>query len=71
MSDRILVVPILVGCLVTACQASAEDRDFGRDVTFLRKRVKTIVLGESSDGPRVAVVPANQGRVMTSTARGE
>ena len=70
MNDRILVVPILVGCLVTTCQASAEDRNFGRDVTFLKKHVKTIVLGESSDGPRVAVVPAYQGRVMTTTAQG-
>jgi hypothetical protein len=71
MSDRRLIVPLLVGCLLMACQASAEDRDFGRDVAFLKKHAKTIVLGESSDGPRVAVVPAYQGRVMTSTATGD
>lgn len=71
MNDHAIVVPMLVGCLLTASLASAEDRSFGRDVAFLKQHVKTIVLGDSSGGPRVAVVPAYQGRVMTSTARGD
>ena len=71
MIQRILVFPIFMGCVVTAVEASAEDRSFGDDVAFLKKHVKTVVLGNPSDGPSVAVVPAYQGRVMTSTATGD
>ncbi len=49
----------------------AAERDFGQDVQFLSRHVDTIVLGQDARGPRVAVVPAYQGRVMTSTANGD
>lgn len=44
---------------------------FPSDVEFLRKHVKTIVLGADESGPRIALVPAYQGRVMTSTTGGD
>jgi hypothetical protein len=47
-------------------QAKAAERGFSEDVAFLEKYVETIVLGDKG-GPQVAVVPAYQGRVMTST----
>jgi hypothetical protein len=44
---------------------------FGYDLEFLKKYHKDlVVLGEDSDGPQVLILPAYQGRVMTSTAEG-
>lgn len=50
-----------------AATANSADNSFRADVEFLRKHVDTIVLGKAGAGPQVAVVPAYQGRVMTST----
>jgi len=50
-------------------EASAE-KSFGQDVAFLKQHVKTVVLRSQESGARVAVVPAYQGRVMTSSATG-
>ncbi len=49
----------------------ADENAFQHDVTFLRKHVETVVLAEAGNGPSVAVVPAYQGRVMTSTTGGK
>jgi hypothetical protein len=46
------------------------DLSFGEDVAFLSTHVETIVLGAESGPARVVVVPAWQGRVMTSTNGG-
>ncbi len=46
-----------------------EPDTFGQDVDFLKRHVDTIVLGAAGKA-QVAVVPAYQGRVMTSTAAG-
>ncbi len=43
---------------------------FGEDVEFLRKHTEVIVLTESAGEAQLAVAPAYQGRVMTSTAEG-
>jgi len=68
-------LPAWVGILMSISSAihAAEDRarhTFGQDVEFLRQHVALVLLGADQDGPRVAVVPAYQGRVMTSTAGG-
>jgi hypothetical protein len=44
---------------------------FGRDVAFLSQYTQTIVLKDRRGRARVAVAPAWQGRVMTSTGQGE
>ena len=44
---------------------------FGGDVAFLKEHVETLVLSDASGQARVAVVPAYQGRVMTSTDGGD
>jgi hypothetical protein len=49
--------------------ARAAQPSFDDDVAFLRQRLEVVVLGEEK-GPRVAVVPAWQGRVATSTIGG-
>jgi hypothetical protein len=43
---------------------------FGRDVDFLKRHTELIVLTGKSGAAQVAVAPAWQGRVMTSTANG-
>lgn len=44
---------------------------FGDDVAFLRQHTSTVVLHDASSQAQVVVAPAWQGRVMTSTARGD
>lgn len=51
--------------------ASPREAHFGADVAFLQKHVETIVLKDSTSKAAIAVVPAWQGRVMTSTASGD
>jgi hypothetical protein len=48
--------------------AENAERSFVEDAEFLRQHTDLVVLGKVSAGPQVAVVPAYQGRVMTSTA---
>jgi hypothetical protein len=44
--------------------------NFGADVAFLKEYAETIVLTDSTSKAAIAIVPAWQGRVMTSTAAG-
>jgi hypothetical protein len=65
---------VLIGSLSISAPGSTEasERNFGEDVQFLSEHVEPlVVLGKDPRGPRVAVVPAYQGRVMTSTASGD
>lgn len=67
--------------LCTACGQSGQRRseaksrqkhadDFGTEVAFLKQHVETIVLKDSTSNAAIAIVPAWQGRVMTSTVSG-
>lgn len=47
-----------------------DENTFGQDIDFLRRHVDTVVLKSASGRAQVAVVPAYQGRVMTSSANG-
>ncbi len=58
----------LAALLAAALPLSAAERTFDDDVAFLRRHVEVVVLGDGE--ARVAVVPAWQGRVMTSTVGG-
>jgi hypothetical protein len=71
LTQRVWIIFFLGGWIVTAYQAAANERNFGEDATFLAEHEETIILGESPGGPRVAIVPAYQGRVMTSSATGK
>jgi hypothetical protein len=62
-------VASLAALLAAAAPLSAGERTFDEDVAFLRRHVQVVVLGEAPSG-RVAVVPAWQGRVATSTVGG-
>ena len=51
--------------------ANYEKGTFGYDLDFLKKYHKDLVLlGDDSSGAKIIVLPAYQGRVMTSTAEG-
>lgn len=49
----------------------AKDKTFGEDVEFLKEYVDTLVLQAPSGQAKIAVVPAYQGRIMTSSAKGD
>jgi hypothetical protein len=66
MKNRLLSVVVVLILVAMSEGVMAEERGFAEDVEFLKRHVETIVLGEEG-GPQVAVVPAYQGRVITST----
>ncbi len=43
---------------------------FGEDLDFLKKHTDVVVLSDKTGSAQIALAPAYQGRVMTSTARG-
>lgn len=64
-------LPLALLLAMTACKSTATGpATFGDDVAFLRQHVETIVLSDAQGEAQVAIVPAYQGRVMTSTAGG-
>ena len=72
-------IPLFSLMAVAAMPADSNDtaipRDgsasFGQDLAFLKAHTGIDVLADPSSGARVAVAPAWQGRVMTSTATGD
>lgn len=66
-----IVLAAFTGTQVLESQAHAlVDSEFKADISFLKKHVETIVLGQK-EGAQIALVPGWQGRVMTSTIGGE
>ena len=55
--------------LTTIDKKDMSENSFGKDVEFLNSHVETIVLS-NNEGAQIAIVPAYQGRTMTSTSRG-
>ena len=64
----LLAMPTLAAAL-SACTTTPGP--FGDDVKFLREHTGVIVLSGRAGNAQVAVAPAYQGRVMTSTAAGD
>lgn len=62
----IMVITSTAPLLPSACAAN-----FGADVAFLKHHTDVIVLKDKSGDARLAVAPAWQGRVMTSTDGGD
>ena len=60
----------LASCRTVPEGTQGNASSFGTDIAFLKKHVKVQVL-RSSSGAQVAIVPAWQGRVITSSAGGE
>jgi hypothetical protein len=53
-----------------ALSVTSSAATFGDDLAFLRQHTTVVVLADQTTGAQVAVVPAWQGRIMTSTAGG-
>ncbi len=66
---RVVAAFGLAAAVTVPSPAGAGGRTFDEDVAFLRKHVEVLVLQDAAGG-RVAVVPAWQGRVMTSATGG-
>ncbi len=63
-----------VGGLAAIAAGGAEpmrSRTFGEDAAFLARHTETVVLSSPDGRARVAIAPAFQGRVMTSTTGGD
>ena len=63
------VASAIAGSAASAIQASGAT--FADDVKFLEKHTQVIVLSDRAGLSKVALVPAWQGRIMTSTAGGD
>ena len=68
--NRKLITAIIAMTSLAASPHPARAASFGDDVAFLRKYTDVIVLGAPAS-IQVAIVPAWQGRVMTSTLGGD
>jgi len=64
-----LLLPILV--YAPLAHSANNSHTFGEDLAFLKKHTGILVLEVPGTGARVAVAPAWQGRVMTSTDGGD
>jgi hypothetical protein len=64
-----LLLPILA--FAPLAHSANNSHTFGEDLTFLKKHTGILVLEVPGTGARVAVAPAWQGRVMTSTDGGD
>ena len=70
MFQRTLTIGLLLVSVTAMNTAfSQENRNFGQDVKFLREHLDVIVLSQGD--ARVALAPAYQGRVMTSSLAGD
>ena len=63
-------VRVAIAVLLSSAGARLSGSTFDGDLTFLRAHTNVIVLGEASGDARLALSPAWQGRVLTSTAEG-
>lgn len=70
--NRYLVLLILL-VVLGACQKQADPKGtFGYDLAFLKQHhADLVLLKDTASGAQVIVLPAYQGRVMTSTSGGE
>ena len=73
MKARLILI-LLAACVFgTMAQAGEEAKAtmFKDDLQFLQAHTQIVVLSDASGNAKVAVAPAYQGRVMTSTAAGD
>ncbi len=71
MNFRLLTTAFVTLMTMTSIQQSALGATFGDDSAFLKKHTELIVLSDKAGTAKVALAPAWQGRVMTSTTGGD
>ncbi len=66
------LIMLVIAVLMAGCdmEMAKPARTFGDDLEFLKQHTDVLVLADAEGKAQVAVVPAWQGRVMTSTANG-
>ena len=64
------LLAVAVAVTGTLGNLAAHAATFGEELEFLRKHTEAVVLSDRAGRAQVAVIPAWQGRVMTSTASG-
>jgi len=68
MKQNLIAASLMLMTTIAATTPRASAASFGDDVAFLKSHTDVIVLSDKKGESKVAVVPAWQGRVMTSTA---
>ena len=68
MNNKLAIIPLFI-FLATTMNAQTTLK-FGDDLQFLKQHTDVVVLSDKDGNAQVAVVPAYQGRIMTSTAGG-
>jgi hypothetical protein len=68
MKPNVISTALLIMTATTSPALRADAASFGEDVAFLKSHTDLIVLSDKQGLAKVAVSPAWQGRVMTSTA---
>jgi hypothetical protein len=71
MNHNLITAAIVCLTTVATCVSHAGAASFGDDIAFLKKHTGVIVLSDATGSAKVALVPAWQGRVMTSAAGGD
>jgi len=71
MNGTLLTTAIVTFTTMASLPETARGVSFGDDAAFLKKHTEVIVLSDKAGQAKVALSPAWQGRVMTSTAGGD
>lgn len=71
MKHNLLKSCLVIMTLASSINQRARGATFGDDTAFLKDHTDVIVLGDKAGAAKVAVVPAWQGRVMTSASAGD
>ena len=69
---KLQLKPVVLAMFIPAALAQqSAAATFGADIAFLKKHTEVVVLSDKAGAAQVAIAPAWQGRVMTSTANSE
>jgi len=71
MIRKVAAAGALASSLAAASGQTMGDNSFGQVVAFVNQHTKLIVLKDANNGAAIAVWPAMQGRVLTSTVGGD
>ena len=72
---RYVKLMIILSCIAISAGCAEKNiemakKTFGDDLAFLKQHTEVVILSNTSGNSQVAIIPAMQGRVMTSTAEG-
>jgi hypothetical protein len=71
MKQKLPAAPLALIAAMSASQSNSRAGTFGDDLAFLQQHTEIVTLSDAEGQAKVALAPAWQGRVMTSTAGGD